>query len=188
MLRETGADLIGFGEMGIGNSSSAAALTARLLNVPIDACVGRGTGISDEVHVHKRQLLREALKMHAQIRQPIDLLACLGGFEIAMIVGGMLTAARQRKGIVIDGYIVTSALLVARQLAPAVQDYCIFSHRSTEPGHSLALSALGARPLLDLDLRLGEASGAALAMPLIRSAARVMREMASFDEAQVAQA
>ncbi len=186
VLAETRAELIGFGEMGIGNSSSAAALSARLLNIPIDLCVGRGTGLDERSMLNKREVLREAMGLHASTHQPIELLACLGGFEIAMIVGGMLAAAHLRKAIVIDGYIVTSALLVAHQQQPAVLDYCIFSHRSAEPGHTLAMNALNAKPLLDFGLRLGEGSGAALAMPLLKSAARMLSEMASFDSAKVA--
>ncbi len=186
VLVETQADLLGFGEMGIGNTSSAAALCARMLDVPIDQCVGRGTGIDDVALGHKRELLRGAIRLHSNVREPLDLLACLGGFEIAMIVGAMLAAARARKAIIIDGYIVTSALLVAHRIQPAVLDYCIFAHRSAEPGHALALNKLNARPLLDFGLRLGEGSGAALAMPLVKCAARMLSQMASFESASVA--
>ncbi len=186
VIAQSGAEVLGFGEMGIGNTSSAAALTARLLNLPIDRCVGRGTGLDDAGLAHKLELLRAALQLHASSQKPLEVLACFGGFEIAMMVGGLLAAAQQRRAILIDGFIVTSALLVAHQLQPAVLDYCVFAHRSGEPGHALALDALNATPLLDLGLRLGEGSGAALAMPLVKSAARMLRDMASFESAAVA--
>jgi nicotinate-nucleotide--dimethylbenzimidazole phosphoribosyltransferase len=186
VIAETRAELLGFGEMGIGNTSSAALLCARLLQLPIEACVGRGTGLDDTALAHKRAVLREAMHLHSAALAPLDVLACLGGFEIAMMVGGMLEAARQRRVILIDGYIVTSALLLAWRLQPAVLEYCVFAHRSGEPGHSLALKALDASPLLDLGLRLGEGSGAALAMPLVKSAARMLSDMASFESAAVA--
>jgi nicotinate-nucleotide--dimethylbenzimidazole phosphoribosyltransferase len=179
--------VLGFGEMGIANTSSAAALTARLLQLPIEACVGRGTGLDDRGLANKRAVLRHAMQLHAEAQEPLDVLARFGGFEIAMMTGAILAAAKRRVTIVIDGYIVTSALLVARRLQPAVLDYCVFAHRSGEPGHALALDALKAEPLLDLGLRLGEGSGAALAMPLVRSAARMLSDMASFEAAGVAQ-
>lgn len=184
-LAETDCQMIAFGEMGIGNSSSAAALTAKLLKLPLPQCVGRGTGIDDSTLALKTALIEEALRVHCELSEPIDVLAALGGFEIAMIVGAMLAAARQRRVIVIDGYIVTSALLIAVRLQATVLDYCVFAHQSCEPGHQHALHSLAARPLLDLGLRLGEGSGAALAMPLLRNACAIMREMASFDSASV---
>ncbi len=185
VIAETGAELLGFGDMGIGNTSSAALLCARLLALPIEACVGRGTGLDDAALAHKRTVLREAMHLHSAALAPLDVLASMGGFEIAMMVGGLLEAARQRRAILIDGYIVTSALLLAWHLQPAVLEYCVFAHRSGEPGHTLALKALDASPLLDLGLRLGEGSGAALAMPLVKSAARMLRDMASFESAAV---
>jgi nicotinate-nucleotide--dimethylbenzimidazole phosphoribosyltransferase len=175
------------GEMGIGNSSAAALLTARLTGAPLDACVGRGTGLDDAGLAHKHAVLRRVLERHAGVQQPLQLLACLGGLEIAALVGALLQGAAERRVIVVDGYICSAALLVAARLAPALPSYCVFSHRSGEPGHQLVLRHFGAEPLLDLGLRLGEGSGAALAWPLLESACRLLREMASFDSAGVSE-
>jgi nicotinate-nucleotide--dimethylbenzimidazole phosphoribosyltransferase len=185
-IATTQCQVIAFGEMGIGNTSSAAALTSRLLNLPLAQCVGRGTGIDDVTLARKSELLRTALHRHRNARDPVDILAALGGFEIAMIVGALLTAAQRRCVIVIDGYIVTSALLIAMRLQPALRDYCVFAHQSHEPGHVHALRSIDAQPLLNLGLRLGEGTGAALALPLLRNACAIMRDMASFESAGVA--
>jgi nicotinate-nucleotide--dimethylbenzimidazole phosphoribosyltransferase len=179
-----GTNVMGFGEMGIGNTSAAACLMARLCGVPIDACVGRGTGLDDAGLAHKRAVLGAALERHAH-GDALDTLATFGGFEIAMMTGAMLAAAAARMAIVVDGFIATSALLVAVQLAPAVLDYCVFAHASDEAGHRRMLDYLGAQPLLALELRLGEGTGAALAMPLLRAAAAFLSEMASFESAGV---
>ncbi|NRF70463.1 nicotinate-nucleotide--dimethylbenzimidazole phosphoribosyltransferase [Aquincola sp. S2] len=173
------------GEMGIGNTSAASLLTARLLQAPLAACLGRGTGLDDAGLQHKRAVLSDALEQHGAARTPLDVLARLGGLEIAALVGAMLQAAAERRVIVIDGFICSAALLVAAQLAPAVLQRCVFAHCSTEPGHRLLLDHFGAQPLLDLGLRLGEGSGAALAWPLLDSACRIVCEMASFDSAGV---
>lgn len=173
------------GEMGIGNTSSAALLLARLSGQPIERCAGRGTGLDDAGLVRKLEVLRAVLERHPAARAPLAALAALGGFEIAMLVGAALQAAAQRRVVVVDGFITGAAVLVAARLAPALLDYCVFSHRSDEAGHALLLSELGARPLLDLGLRLGEGSGAALAWPLVESALRLLAEMASFEAAGV---
>ncbi|MBU6272465.1 MAG: nicotinate-nucleotide--dimethylbenzimidazole phosphoribosyltransferase [Betaproteobacteria bacterium] len=180
-----GAQALGLGEMGIGNTSSAAALTARLLGLDADRCVGPGTGLDAARMAHKRAVIARALARHADATSPLAALAALGGHEIAMLVGAIEEAARQRCVAVIDGYVVTAALLVAWRRDPRVLRACVFAHRSAEPGHAHALAALGARPLLDLGMRLGEGSGAALAMPLLRAAARMLVEMASFEQAGV---
>ncbi|KVM60245.1 nicotinate-nucleotide--dimethylbenzimidazole phosphoribosyltransferase [Burkholderia ubonensis] len=180
-----GTNVIGFGEMGIANTSSAACLMSRLLDVPIDACVGRGTGLDDQGLAHKRAVLGRALVRHSHAITPLDVLATFGGFEIAMMTGAFLAAASERMTILVDGFIATSALLVAERLAPAVRDYCVFSHTSHEAGHRRMLEHFGAKPLLALDLRLGEGTGAALALPLVRAAAAFMSEMASFESAGV---
>jgi len=176
---------IGFGEMGIANSTSAAALVARLAGLPAASCVGRGTGVDDIGLVHKRSVVEQALLLHAEALDPLDALAAFGGFEIAMMAGAMLGAAASRRVLIIDGYICSAALLVAARLAPNLLDYCVFAHCSQEPGHRLLLAHLGVRPLLDLDLRLGEGTGAALAWPLLQSSLRMLDDMASFESAGV---
>ncbi|WP_323120971.1 nicotinate-nucleotide--dimethylbenzimidazole phosphoribosyltransferase [Burkholderia alba] len=181
-----GTNVIGFGEMGIANTSAAACLMSRLLPAPLDACVGRGTGLDDAGLAHKRAVLERALARHPDALEPFDVLATFGGFEIAMMTGAMLAAGAARMTILVDGFIATSALLVAAALAPAVRDYCVFSHASNEAGHRRMLEHFGARPLLALDLRLGEGTGAALALPLVRAAAAFVNEMASFEAAGVA--
>jgi nicotinate-nucleotide--dimethylbenzimidazole phosphoribosyltransferase len=178
-------NLIGFGEMGIGNTSSAAVLMYGVTGIPLEKCVGRGTGLDDPGLAHKRAVLQKAVERHGVPEDPRALLATYGGFELAMMTGAMLAAAQQRMTLVIDGFIVTAALLIAQKIAPNITDYCIFAHRGEERGHGAMLDYLGVRPLLDLDLRLGEGTGAALAVPLIRAAAAFMNEMATFEDAGV---
>lgn len=173
------------GEMGIANTSSAALLLARLSGQPIERCTGRGTGLDDAGLARKVEVLGAVLARHAAAHAPLAALAAFGGFEIGMLVGAVLQAASQRRVVVVDGFITGVAVLVAARLAPSLLDYCVFAHRSDEAGHALLLSELGARPLLDLGLRLGEGSGAALAWPLIVSALRLLAEMASFETAGV---
>jgi len=180
-----GTNVIGFGEMGIANTSAAACLMSRICGIEIDACVGRGTGLDDAGLNHKRDVLAAALKKHGQFTDPIDTLATFGGFEIAMIAGGFLAAAEARMTILVDGFIVTSALLVAHAINPAVLDYCVFAHASDETGHVKMLDYFDAKPLLQLGLRLGEGTGAALALPLLRAAVAFIDEMASFESAGV---
>jgi nicotinate-nucleotide--dimethylbenzimidazole phosphoribosyltransferase len=173
------------GEMGIGNSSAAAMLLSRLTGKDIDACTGAGTGLDAAGRAHKRQVLREVLERHASATGPLDALAALGGFEIATLVGVVLQAAQDRRVIVLDGFIASVAVLVAQALRPQTVQRCVASHESVEPGHRVLLDRLGLQPLLQLDLRLGEGSGAALAWPLLESACRIVREMASFESAGV---
>jgi nicotinate-nucleotide--dimethylbenzimidazole phosphoribosyltransferase len=173
------------GEMGIGNTSAAAVLTARLTGRPLASCVGRGTGLDDAGLQRKLGVLQQAVDRHADAWDPLDLLARLGGLEIAALTGAALQAAAERRVIVVDGYISSAAVAVAAALSPAVLQRCVFAHASAEPGHRALLAHLGAEPLLDLGLRLGEGSGAALAWPLLESATRLLAEMASFDSAQV---
>ncbi|TDV14493.1 nicotinate-nucleotide--dimethylbenzimidazole phosphoribosyltransferase [Paraburkholderia caballeronis] len=181
-----GTNVIGFGEMGIANTSSAACLMSRLCGVPVAECVGRGTGLDDAGVAKKRDVLAAALERHADVRDPLDVLATFGGFEIAMMAGALLAAAQARMVILVDGFIATSALVVADALARNVRDYCVFAHASNEAGHRRMLDYFGARELLALDLRLGEGTGAALAVPLLRAAAAFVNEMASFESAGVA--
>lgn len=173
------------GEMGIGNSSSAALLLSRLGGLDIDACIGIGTGLDGAGLARKREVLRQVLALHAGATAPLDALAAFGGFELATLTGAVLQAAAERRVIVVDGYIASAAVLVAQALQPHVVQRCVAAHRSAEPGHALMLERLGLDPLLQLDLRLGEGSGGALAWPLLESACRILREMASFESAGV---
>jgi nicotinate-nucleotide--dimethylbenzimidazole phosphoribosyltransferase len=180
-----GTNVIGFGEMGIANTSAAACLMSRLCALPVDECVGRGTGLDDRGLAHKRDVLARALATHASGGDAIDTLATFGGFEIAMMTGAYLAAAEARMTVLVDGFIASSALLVASKIAPDVLDYCVFAHASNEAGHRRMLAHFDAAPLLQLDLRLGEGTGAALALPLLRAAVAFVDEMASFDSAGV---
>ena len=173
------------GEMGIGNSSAAAMLLSRLTDNDIGSCTGSGTGMFGDDLKTKTVILEKVLKKHKDAKEPLDALAAFGGLEIATLAGAVIQAASERRVIVVDGFIASSAVLVASKIEPAVLDYCIFSHRSDEQGHSLMLRGMGADPLLDLKLRLGEGSGAALAWPLLMSACTILRDMASFEAAGV---
>ena len=185
IVKDLPGNVIALGEMGIGNTSSAALLLNRLAGTALKDATGRGTGLSDAQLKQKRRVLLLALMRHQDATTPLQALADLGGFEIAMMVGAMLQAASERRVILVDGFIAGAAALAARQMQPHVQHYMVFSHRSAERGHRALLEHLKARPLLDLDLRLGEGSGALLAWPLVQSAARLMNEMASFASAGV---
>jgi nicotinate-nucleotide--dimethylbenzimidazole phosphoribosyltransferase len=193
---EAGADVVRslpgnavlLGEMGIGNTSSAALLMARLTGLPIEECVGRGTGLDDMGVQRKLTVLRQVLACHGQATDPLDALAAMGGFEVAMMAGAVLEAAAQNRVIVVDGFIASSAVLVAQALQPLVLQRCVFAHQSDEQGHARMLAHLKAQPLLQLGLRLGEGSGAALAWPLLESSCRILVEMASFESAAVSTA
>ncbi len=173
------------GEMGIGNTSAASLLVARLGGIDVAEVTGAGTGLDAAGVARKCAVLRQALAVNAQASEPLAALAALGGFEIATMVGSVLQAAAERRVIVVDGFIASSAVLVASRLAPPVLQRCVFAHRSDERGHARLLQLLGADPLLDLGLRVGEGSGAALAWPLLESACRILNEMASFESAGV---
>ena len=170
VLASLPGNVVAFGEMGIGNTSPAALLLHRLAGVPIDDATGRGTGLTDPQLLHKQAVLTKAAALHPSATKPLDALAALGGFEIAMMTGAMLQAAAERRVILVDGFIAGSAALVASALAPAAKDYMVFCHRSAERGHQLLLGHLRAKPLLDLEMRLGEGTGALLAWPLVQSA------------------
>lgn len=186
--RVAGLDVIATGEMGIGNSTSAAALTAAFTGMPAETVTGHGTGVEGRAFAHKIAVVAEALERHTETgTPPLELLARLGGFEIAGLVGVILEAAANRVPVVLDGYITGAAALVAVGIAPGARDFLIASHRSVEPGHRATLSALGLEPLLSLRLRLGEGSGAALALPILRAAVAAHNEMATFDEAGVSE-
>lgn len=182
-----GSNVIALGEMGIANTASAACLMARLCDLPVAQCVGRGTGLDDAGLARKRAVLEAAMARHAQVKAPLDVLACFGGFEVAAMVGAVLEAAQRRMVILVDGFIATAAVLVAARMAPGVLRYCVFGHVSDERGHRALLEVLDARPLLSLSLRLGEGSGAVLAYPLVVSAVAFLREMATFASAGVSE-
>jgi nicotinate-nucleotide--dimethylbenzimidazole phosphoribosyltransferase len=180
-------DVVGLGEMGIGNTTSASAVTAALLDVEPEEVCGRGTGIDDEGLARKVDVVRRGLEANTS-REPLAVLAGLGGFELAVLAGAVLGCARERIAVLLDGFITTAAALVAVRLEPGAADVLIASHRSPEPGHARLLDALGEEPLLDLSLRLGEGTGAALALPLLRSAVAILAEMATFADAGVTDA
>lgn len=187
LVRGLSGNVILFGEMGIGNTSAASLLMARVTGLPLEECVGRGTGLDADGVQRKLTTLRQALECHSKAQEPLAALAALGGLEIATMVGAMLQAASERRVLVIDGFIVGAALLVAQTLQPTLLERCIFAHCSAEAGHRAMLAFLEVQPLLQLDLRLGEGSGAALAWPLLESACRILGEMASFASAGVSE-
>jgi nicotinate-nucleotide--dimethylbenzimidazole phosphoribosyltransferase len=185
-LREDGVELIGIGEMGIGNTTSASALTAVLTGKPADAVTGRGTGVDDAGRRRKVDAIETAIRVNApDPSDPIGVLAAIGGLEIAALVGVIIGAAAARIPVVLDGFITGAAALLAVALEPAVAPRLLAGHRSVEPGHAVILDHLALEPLLLLDLRLGEGTGAALAMSLIDAAVRIRDEMATFESAAV---
>ncbi|MBP6709040.1 MAG: nicotinate-nucleotide--dimethylbenzimidazole phosphoribosyltransferase, partial [Propionivibrio sp.] len=188
-LADEGCNVLGFGEMGIGNTAAASLITHALTGVSLEDCVGRGTGLDDAGLTRKRDLLAQAVTRAAlpADADPMNVLAEFGGFEIVMMAGAMLGAAERGMTLLIDGFIVTSALLAASRIAPSIRDYCVFCHRSAEPGHFAQLQDLQAEPLIDLGLRLGEGTGAALAWPLVSAAVAFLNEMASFASAGVSE-
>lgn len=182
---EMGCNIIGFGEMGIGNTSASSLLMHRFLNISIEECTGAGTGSHGEQLRHKIQVLKEVSEKYDP-QTPEETLATFGGLEIAMMVGAMLEARDQGMILLIDGFIATAAALTAIHINPEVRDNCVFCHSSDERGHKLMLEQLEARPMLHLNLRLGEGTGAALALPLVQAAVNFLNEMASFESAGVA--
>ncbi|WP_310397780.1 nicotinate-nucleotide--dimethylbenzimidazole phosphoribosyltransferase [Hymenobacter sp.] len=185
-LHATGCNVLGVGEMGIGNTSAAAVLMHLLTGQPLAECVGRGTGLDAAGLARKLATLTRAVAAHPRVSsEPLAVLATFGGFEIAQMCGALLRAAEHRMLLLIDGFIASAALLVAARLVPAVLAYCVFCHESDEQGHRRLLAELGGRPLLRLGLRLGEGTGCALAYPLVRAAAGFLNEMASFESAGV---
>jgi len=183
----TGVDALAAGDMGIGNTTPAAALASVFTGKPVAAVTGRGTGIEDPDWRHKMAVINRALALHRpSAEDPVGALAAVGGLEIAGIAGFILGTAAARRPLVLDGFIATAGALVAKALAPAVTDYLIAAHRSVEPGHQIMLDFLGLKPLLQFQMRLGEGTGAALGLTLLEAAVRVYREMATFGEAGVA--
>jgi nicotinate-nucleotide--dimethylbenzimidazole phosphoribosyltransferase len=183
---QAGCRCLIIGEMGIANTSSSSALLAVLTGEPVASLVGRGTGIDDGQLVHKQAVIEAAIAARApDPADPLGVLASVGGLEIAAMAGACQEAANRRVPLLVDGFIATTAALLACRLSPKVREVLIFGHRSREPGHDLALAALDARPLLDLELRLGEGTGAALAFPLLEAACRMLAEMATFEAAGI---
>lgn len=181
-----GIQVIGLGEMGIGNTTASAALLAALLQVSPEETVGRGAGLNDAQLAHKRTIVAQSLKRHAgQVSKPFHALSALGGLELAAIAGAAIEAAQHSLAVVVDGFIATVAILAAVRMQPAIHEHLFFAHQSSERGHRLALTALFAKPLLQLDMRLGEGSATALAIPILKAAAAILREMATFEDARV---
>ena len=185
-LADSGHDCLLTGDMGIANTTASAALVAAFTGESAERVTGRGTGIDDPTLARKIEVVSRALDDRPVGDDPVETLASFGGFEHAGLAGLVLGAATRRVPVVLDGVIAGAAALVAHALAPYAVDYCFAGHRSVEPGHALALAQLGLRPIVDLDLRLGEGTGAVLAYPIVESAGAVLREMATFDSAGVA--
>jgi len=183
-LFANGCNCISFGEMGIGNTSSAAVIMSKITGIPIADCAGKGTGLSNDGLVHKINVLHKAMQNHTTTSAN-NILQTFGGFEIAMITAAILKAAENKMLIIIDGFIVTAALLVSHLINPQVLDYCVFAHQSDEKGHKAMLKYLDVQTLLQLNMRLGEGTGAALALPLVQAAVNFFNDMASFDQADV---
>jgi nicotinate-nucleotide--dimethylbenzimidazole phosphoribosyltransferase len=184
--REKGLDIVATGEMGIGNTTPSSAITSIICGMPVKQVTGRGTGIDDSGLAHKISIIEKALSLHQPDPQdPIDVLSKVGGFEIAGLAGVIIGAAANRIPVVLDGFISSAAALIAAGLAPGIEYNLIASHQSVEIGHQVILQKLGLTPLFDLGLRLGEGSGAALAFPILDSAVRVLKEMATFADAGV---
>lgn len=183
-----GADIFVAGEMGIANTTSATALACALLHLAPYEMAGRGTGVDDEGLKRKISAIEKSLRLHHDnLSSPWEILGCLGGFEIAAMAGAYIAAARMRMPAVVDGFIATAAALVAEHLCPGVHKHLLFGHRSAEQAHRRILDALHASPILDLDMRLGEGSGAAMAIPAIRMACALHNNMATFAEAEVSE-
>ncbi len=182
---EAGSNVIGFGEMGIGNTTPASALLSIITGLPVDECVGPGAGLNSEGVSHKAKVIQAAIDKHGISESVLDNLARFGGYEIATITGGMIEAACCRMTILVDGFITTSAALVAQAMNPRVLDYCVFSHESDEQGHQKMLQFMGVTAVLKLGLRLGEGTGSAIAYSVLKGAVAVLSEMTSFEEAQV---
>ncbi len=181
-----GHDCLLTGDMGIANTTASAALIAALTGAEAGDVTGRGTGIDDQTLAHKTSVVQAGLDRPRDVDDPLAVLASLGGFEHAGLVGFVLAAAGAGVPVVLDGMIAGASALVVQAMAPGAIDYCFAGHRSAEPGHRIALEKLGLRPLVDLELRLGEGTGAVLAFPMVEAAGAILREMATFDSAGVA--
>lgn len=184
-LHQTGCNTIGFGEMGIGNTSTAAVLMSLLCTIPLEQCMGKGTGVADEKLHKKQQILKQAVQNYTGSQETFALMSHFGGFEILQMAGAMLQAKQNNMLLLVDGFISSVAFLCAYKINPKVKDNAVFCHQSDEAGHSLLLQYLEAKPLLHLSMRLGEGTGCAVAFPLLKSATAFLNEMASFESAGV---
>jgi nicotinate-nucleotide--dimethylbenzimidazole phosphoribosyltransferase len=185
-LFEQGVELLGTGDMGIGNTSPSSAIGAVITGHPVQRMSGRGTGVDDETFAIKCRAIQKGITVNTpDPKDPLDVLSKVGGFEIGGIAGAILAAARFRRPVVIDGLISTAGALLAHGMCPVVAEYIFAGHRSVEQGHRLMLEHMGLRPILDLGMRLGEGTGAALAMPIIEAAVRVFLEVLTFEQAGV---
>ena len=183
-----GITLLGIGEMGIANSTPAAAILAAVTGIEPARLAGRGTGVDDQALAHKIQVIEAALRLHREsLDDGLSMLAAIGGLEIAAMAGVCMGAAATRVPVVVDGFIATAAAAAAERIRPGIREHLLFSHRSAEGGHALALQAMGVRALLDLDMRLGEGTGAAIAMNMIQAALALFHEMATFESAGVSE-
>lgn len=185
MAHNEGSNIISFGEMGIANTSSSSLWMTWFTGISLKACVGAGSGLNPQGIEHKYNILRAAMENYRGDGSPRDIIRWFGGYEMVAAVGAMLRAAERRMLIIVDGFIMTNCVLAAKQLYPAVQEYCIFGHQGDEAGHQLVLEFLDAKPLLNLSLRLGEGTGAICAYPIIESAIRMVNEMTTFQQAQI---
>lgn len=184
-IHQEGCNIIGFGEMGIANTTSASALMHIFTGIKLEDCVGKGTGIDNDAINHKIEVIRKGLNSNTNLDTPYKKLAAFGGFEVAQIAGAMLKAAELKMVVMVDGFIATSAFLAATHINPNISDYAVFCHQSEEKGHKMMLSNLKAQPILNLNMRLGEGTGCAVAYPIIQSAVTFLNKMASFESAGV---
>jgi nicotinate-nucleotide--dimethylbenzimidazole phosphoribosyltransferase len=182
-----GCNIIGFGEMGIGNTSSAAVIMHLLTGIPLEECVGRGTGVNEHQFLHKLSILQSAVLRNKSMSSAEEVLCEYGGFEIVQMYAAMLRAAELKMIVLVDGFIATAAFLAAAKTYPAVKDYAVFCHCSHESGHEKMLNYLDTKPLLYLDMRLGEGTGCAVAYPIVQSAIKFLNEMSSFKQAGVSE-
>lgn len=186
LARNTSADVLGIGEMGIGNTTTSAAVLAVLLDAPVEAVTGRGGGVTDEAFSRKKETIRKAIALHRPDKNDVvDVLSKVGGFDLAAMCGGFLGAAASRTPVVIDGFISAVAAVCAYRLCPAAAAYFVPSHASFEVGYRLAMQELGLKPLFDLGMRLGEGSGCPIAFEILSAACAVMCDMATFDQAGI---
>ncbi|MGU9938283.1 nicotinate-nucleotide--dimethylbenzimidazole phosphoribosyltransferase [Empedobacter brevis] len=184
-IAHNGTNIIGFGEMGIGNTSSASMIVHYLTDLPLTQCIGRGTGLNDKQLQNKVDILTQTRNRHGELTDPKQILTTFGGFEVAQMTGAMLTAYEHNMLIMIDGYIASAAILVASKLEPEILKNAIFCHQSDESGHQYLLNYFNEEPILKINLRLGEGTGCALAYPIIKSAVNFFNDMASFKSAGV---
>jgi nicotinate-nucleotide--dimethylbenzimidazole phosphoribosyltransferase len=182
---DAGSNVLSFGEMGIGNTSPSSIWMHLFAGIPLEKCVGAGSGLNAAGIQHKYEILRRSVQNYSGDGSPLDIIAWFGGFEMVMTIGAMWRAAERRVLFLVDGFIMTNCILAAAQVYPAVKEYAIYGHQGDESGHKLVLDALGAKPILNLGLRLGEGSGAICAYPIVQSAVRMINEMDNFQHASI---